>query len=39
MLAAQLAAGDITHEQYAEVMEQLAARDEFRDPWVVPPER
>ncbi|GIM89717.1 hypothetical protein Ato02nite_015100 [Paractinoplanes toevensis] len=39
VLAAQLAAGDITPEQYAEAMERLAVRDESRYPLVVPPDR
>jgi hypothetical protein len=39
VLAAQLAAGDITHEQYVRAMERLAASDEFRHPLVVPPDR
>jgi hypothetical protein len=39
VLAAQLAAGDITNEQYAGAMERLAARDEFRHPLVVPQDR
>jgi hypothetical protein len=39
MLAAQLAVGDITHEQYAGAMERLAAHDEFRHPLEVPPDR
>ncbi|WP_203817364.1 hypothetical protein [Paractinoplanes ferrugineus] len=39
VLAAQLEAGDITHEQYVLAMERLAARDEFRHPLEVPPDR
>jgi hypothetical protein len=39
VLTAQLAAGDITHDQYVAAMERLAARDEFRHPLEVPPER
>jgi hypothetical protein len=39
VLTAQLAAGDITHEQYLQAMERLAASDEFRHPLVVPPDR
>ncbi|GAA2648081.1 hypothetical protein [Paractinoplanes durhamensis] len=39
VLAAQLARSDISHDEYVEAMEQLAARDEFRHPLVVPPDR
>ena len=39
VLAAQLAAGDITHNQYLQAMERVAAGDVFRHPLVVPPQQ
>jgi len=39
VLTAQLAAGDITNDQYLQAMGRLAAGDEFRHPLVVPPDR